>query len=221
MKTVAVLIYAERHDELEEIYRGEADSCPPDEYSFSFFFNPDLDEAWKEAGGDFDYYIWLHGAVTLTEGSLFSLLDNSSFLADRAVIVGTVRDSKGRAVSGGFGWNKKILQPDPVIPAPCRLLDGLVALIPACVYRSIGILGGRYRGQLAGFDYAIRAKKAGYPCVIAPGTVATCEVRPNPDRTVREEYILDLRSKGFLRATWALLRASFRHLIIKRMSLYE
>ena len=99
MKTVAVLIYAEALESTVAECRRQIDLIPSDEYTFELFVNPDLDEAWR-AAGERDFYIWLHGLVTPVEGALYSLLDNSSFLGDRALLVGTVQDVEGHIVSG-------------------------------------------------------------------------------------------------------------------------
>ena len=220
MKTVAVLIYAEALESTVAECRRQIDLIPADEYTFELFVNPDLDEAWR-AAGERDFYIWLHGLVTPVEGALYSILDNSSFLGDRALLVGTVQDAEGRIVSGGFSRNRRLLQPDPVIPVACKMFDGLFALIPQVVYKRIGVLGGRYRGQLAGFDYAIRARKVGYPSVIAPGITCTCPVRPDPDRTLGADFLLDLRTKGPFVAVWYFLRSAFRRFVIHNISVYE
>ena len=220
MKTVAVLIYAEATEAVVAECRRQIDLIPAEEYTFEIFVNPDLDEAWRSAG-ERDFYIWLHGLVTPVEGALYSLLDNSSFLGDRALLVGTVQDGEGHIVSGGFGRNRRLMQPDPVIPVACKMFDGLFALVPKEVYQHIGVLGGRYRGQLAGFDYAIRAKKAGYPSVIAPGITCTCPVRPNPDRTLAADFMLDFRTKGIFSAVWYFLRSTFRRFVIHNLSVYE
>ena len=220
MKTVALLVYAETEDAVLEECRRQIGLIPADEYTFEMFVNPDLDEAWR-AAGERDFYIWLHGLVTPVDGAIYSLLDNSSFLGDRALLVGTVQDGEGHIVSGGFSRNRRLMQPDPVIPVACKMFDGLFALIPAVVYRRIGVLGGRYRGQLAGFDYAIRARRAGYPSVIAPGIACTCPVRPNPDRTLAADFLLDLRSKGLFTAIWYFLRSAIRRFVIHNLSVYE
>ena len=220
MKTVALLVYAENTEELLTECRRQIELIPSEEYEFELFVNPDLDAAWR-AAGERDFYIWLHGLVTPVEGAIYSLLDNSSFLGDRALLVGTVQDAQGHIVSGGFGWNRRLMQPDPVIPVPCKMFDGLFALVPQVVYKRIGLLGGRYRGQLAGFDYAMRARKAGYPSVIAPGITCTCPERPNPDRTLTADFLLDLRSKGLFTAIWYFLRSAFRRFVIHNLSVYE
>ena len=220
MKTVALLIYAETEEAVLEECRRQIGQIPADEYSFEVFVNPDLDEAWRSAG-ERDFYIWLHGLVTPVDGALYSLLDNSSFLGDRALLVGTVQDAEGHIVSGGFSRNRRLMQPDPVIPVACKMFDGLFALVPLAVYRRIGVLGGRYRGQLAGFDYAMRARKAGYPSVIAPGIACTCPVRPDPDRTLAADFLLDLRSKGLFTAIWYFLRSAIRRFVIHNLSIYE
>jgi len=220
MKTVALLVYAETSEAVLEECRRQIAGIPPEEYTFEMFVNPDLDEAWR-AAGERDYYIWLHGLVTPTDGAIYSLLDNSSFLGDRALLVGTVRDGEGHIVSGGFGKNRRLIQPDPVIPVACKIFDGLFALIPAAVYRQLGVLGGRYRGQLAGFDYAIRGRRAGFPSVIAPGILCSCPVRPNPDRSLRADFILDFRTKGPFAAIWYFLRSTVRRFVIHNLSVYE
>ena len=220
MKTVALLIYAEATEAVIAECRRQAGLIPAEEYTFEIFVNPDLDAAWREAGTK-DFYIWVHGLVTPVDGAIYSLLDNSSFLGDRALLVGTVQDGSGNIVSGGFGRGRRLLQPDPVIPVACKMFDGLFALIPSVVYKRIGLLGGRYRGQLAGFDYAIRARKAGYPCVIAPGITCTCPVRPDPDRTLGADFLLDLRTKGPFVAVWYFLRSAFRRFVIHNISVYE
>ena len=201
MKTVALLVYAESTEELLAECRRQIDLIPKDEYTFEMFVNPDL--------------------VMPVDGALYSILDNSSVLGDRALLVGTVQDGEGRNVSGGFGRNRRILPPDPVIPVPCKMFDGLFALVPQVVYQKIGVLGGRYRGQLAGFDYAIRARKAGFPSVITPGITCTCPVRPNPDRTLAADFMLDLRTKGIFMAVWYFLRSTFRRFVIHNLSVYE
>ena len=220
MKTVALLVYAETTEEQLAECRRQIGLIPSDEYEFEMFVNPDLDAAWREAG-ERDFYIWLHGLVTPVDGAIYSLLDNSSFLGDRALLVGTVQDAEGHIVSGGFGRNRRLLQPDPVIPVACKMFDGLFALVPQVVYKRIGVLGGRYRGQLAGFDYAMRARKAGYPSVIAPGICCTCPVRPNPDRTLAADFLLDLRTKGPFTAIWYFLRSAIRRFVIHNLSVYE
>ena len=220
MKTVALLVYAEATEAVLAECRRQIADIPADEYEFELFVNPDLDEAWR-AAGQRDYYIWLHGLVTPADGAIYALLDNSSFLGDRALLVGTVQDGKGHIVSGGFGKNRRLIQPDPVIPVACKMFDGLFALIPAIVYRHIGVLGGRYRGQLAGFDYAMRARKAGYPSVIAPGILCFCPVRPDPDRSLGADFRLDFRTKGLFTAIWFFLRSTFRRFVIHNLSVYE
>ena len=220
MKTVALLVYAETEETVLEECRRQIGLIPTEEYSFEMFVNPDLDEAWR-AAGERDFYIWLHGLVTPVDGAIYSLLDNSSFLGDRALLVGTVQDGEGHIVSGGFSRNRRLMQPDPVIPVACRMFDGLFALVPQAVYKRIGVLGGRYRGQLAGFDYAMRARKAGYPSVIAPGIACTCPVRPDPDRTLAADFLLDLRSKGLFTAIWYFLRSAIRRFVIHNLSVYE
>ena len=220
MKTVALIVYAEHTEEVLAECRRQIAQIPSDEYEFEMFVNPDLDAAWRAAGTR-DFYIWLHGLVTPVEGAIYSLLDNSSFLGDRALLVGTVQDGEGHIVSGGFGWNRRLMRPDPTIPVACKMFDGLFALVPQVVYKRIGLLGGRYRGQLAGFDYAMRARKAGYPSVIAPGITCTCPERPNPDRTLTADFLLDLRSKGLFTAIWYFFRSAIRRFVIHNLSVYE
>ena len=64
-------------------------------------------------------------------------------------------------------------------------------------------------------------RKAGYPSVIAPGLACTCPVRPDPDRTLATDFVLDFRTKGLFSAIWYFLRSAFRRFVIHNLSVYE
>ena len=67
----------------------------------------------------------------------------------------------------------------------------------------------------------MRARKAGYPSVIAPGIACTCPERPDPDRTLAADFLLDLRSKGLFTAIWYFMRSAIRRFVIHNLSVYE
>ena len=58
-----------------------------------------LRQAWLEASGeDYDFYLWLDPALSLTEGAFGILLENSNFLRHEAIIAGSVSLADGSHV---------------------------------------------------------------------------------------------------------------------------
>ena len=46
-------------------------------------------------------------------------------------------------------------------------------------------------------------------------------VRPDPDRTLASDFVLDFRTKGLFSAIWYFLRSAFRRFVIHNLSIYE
>lgn len=162
-----------------------------------------LRTVWTEAAKeDFDYYIWLDYDLELCETAFSVLLDNSAFLRDKAIVVGSVADSKGKLIYGGRTRYGKLIEPDPVIPVACSIMNGNLVLIPKSVFYALGLMDERYLQYLWDFDYGIRAVKANITRVIAPGILATCErheelpVWRNPKYTLVQRYGALRRPKG-------------------------
>lgn len=197
-----------------------------------------LRTVWEAAAKeDFDFYIWLDYDLDLRENALASLLDNSAFLADKAIIVGSVDNPDGKLIYGGRTRSGKLIEPDAVIPIPCVILDGNLTLIPKYVFKTLGYIDERYKQYLWDYDYGVRAFKAGVTRVIAPGILAGCSrkrdvpIWRNPDyslaqrymellspkgRPFKQEFLYDVRSSGLLMAVWHFLQTNLMILFPKR-----
>jgi len=162
-----------------------------------------LRTAWAEAAKeDFDYYLWLDYDLDMSGDAFSVLLDNSAFLRDRAIVVGSISDTKGKLIYGGRTRYGKLIEPDPVIPVACSIMDGNMVLIPKSVFETLGYMDERYRQYLWDFDYGARAVKADITRVIAPGVLATCRrhkeipIWRNPKYSLAQRYAAILRPKG-------------------------
>ena len=134
-----------------------------------------LAEAAKE---DPDFYIWLNDDMLLKPGAFSVLLENSSYLKHRAIVVGTAVDSKGEYSYGGRTVYGRIIPPDPVIPVVCDIFNGNLVLVPKSVYEAVGTMDQFYSHGFGDFDYGVRADKAGITSVVAPGVLAVCDRNP-------------------------------------------
>lgn len=162
-----------------------------------------LCSAWnKAAEEDFDFYIWLDYALQLADDAFRILLENSSFLRHRAIIVGTVTGPDGKLMYGGRTRSGKIIEPDPIIPTACGIIDGNLVLVPKYVFKSLGTLDIRFSQSLGDYDYAVRAIDKGITRVIAPGVLAKCErllrypIWRNSSYSLKERYRAVMSPKG-------------------------
>lgn len=198
----------------------------------TFYWSGGLRHVWLAAAEkDYDSYLWLDDKLTLGENAVYSLLDNSGFLGHKAIVVGSVLAPDGSLYRGGRSRGGRLVDPDPVIPKPCYIFDGRLVLVPRAVFERLGVLDGRYRHKLGDYDYAIRAYRAGITRVVAPGYPATAprkagipawrdRSRSLPERyrallsptgkPLKENFLFDLRSKGFFQAVWAMVKLHFQ-----------
>lgn len=142
----------------------------------TLFWNRGMCAAWNEAAKeDPDFYIWLNDDMLLKPGAFSVLLENSSYLKHRAIVVGTAVDSKGEYSYGGRTVYGRIIPPDPVIPVVCDIFNGNLVLVPKSVYEAVGTMDQFYSHGFGDFDYGVRADKAGITSVVAPGVLAVCD----------------------------------------------
>ncbi|MCI1640151.1 MAG: glycosyltransferase [Bacteroidales bacterium] len=197
-----------------------------------------LRTVWEEAAKeDFDFYLWLDYDLELSENAFSVLLYNSAFLKDRAIVAGSVTDGNGKLIYGGRTRYGKLIEPDPVIPTPCSIMDGNLVLIPKSVFSVLGSVDDRYQQYLWDYDYGIRAVKSDVSRVIAPGILACCErhralpVWRNPKYSVacrykavmspkglpfKQVFLYDMRNFGLLRAVARFIELNCKVLFPKR-----
>lgn len=115
--------------------------------------------AWRTAGTDWNAVLWLNDDTMLFPEALAKMLAADD---GRSVVVGTLVDSAGVPVYGlnVNGW-----------------VNGNCVLVPKAVSRQIGLICGDYAHAWADSDYALRARRAGFP-IVSAGIVGTAECHP-------------------------------------------
>lgn len=99
-----------------------------------------------------------------------------------AIVVGSTRSPlTGERTYGGFVKRTRglALWFDPVIPhssepLACDTMNGNVVFIPAQIAAVTGNLEERFRHHFGDIDYGLRAKRAGFQVVVAPGYAGEC-----------------------------------------------
>lgn len=190
----------------------------------TLFWNQGMRHIWQIASDehDYDFYLWVRSRISLKEGALTAMLENSNFLRHKAIVVGTSVDDQGNISYGGRTQSNKLIEPDPIIPKPCFTFDGNFVLVPRSVYKILGNLDQSYRHHFGNHDYGVRAGKNNISSVVCPGILCTC----NEDKGIpkwrdasyslkeryqfvtsptgvpfKEQFIYDLRKMDAFRAT--------------------
>lgn len=204
----------------------------------NLYWNQGMRRAWDEAAkSNFDFYIWLNDDTLLEDGALATLMETSEFLRHKSIVVGTARAEKGDISYGGRTKSNKIIEPDPAIPRSCHMFNGNLVLIPKAVYAAVGNLSAAYRHSFGDYDYGLRARKAGFSCVVAPGYLAVCDrasgLAPWRDsryplkkryaflsspkgRPAKEQFLFDCRLRGFFFAIGHFISLNFKVLFPKK-----
>ena len=163
----------------------------------SLYWNRGMCAAWNEAAKDApDFYIWLNDDTILHQGAFAALLENSSYLRHRAILVGTAVDNSGNYSYGGRTKSGKIIPPDPTIPVTCDIFNGNLVLVPKSVYEKLGTMDPFYSHSFGDYDYGVRAAKAGIISAVAPGVLAECDRNPGVPKWRDASYPLKERFKA-------------------------
>ena len=204
------------------------------------YWNRGMCAAW-EAAAEWapDFYIWLNDDTFLSQGAFSVLLENSSYLKHKAIVVGTATDSAGNYSYGGRTRSGKIVPPDKVIPVACDIFNGNLVLVPKSVFEAIGTMDPFYTHGFGDYDYGVRAERAGIDSVVAPGILASCDRNPGipvwrdgayslkqryasvtgpKGRPFREQFIYDVRSEGWLMAIMHFVTLNLRVIFPARKS---
>ena len=202
------------------------------------YWNRGMCAAW-EAAAEWapDFYIWLNDDTFLSQGAFSVLLENSSYLKHKAIVVGTATDSAGNYSYGGRTRSGKIVPPDKVIPVACDIFNGNLVLVPKSVFEAIGTMDPFYTHGFGDYDYGVRADKAGIIAVVAPGVLATCDRNPGvprwrdpsvglkerfrslqdpKGRPLKEQFVYDMRLVNVFMATGHLLSLLLKVIFPKR-----
>jgi GT2 family glycosyltransferase len=156
----------------------------------SLFWNGGMRMAFAAAmQANFDAYLFLNDDTVLYDDALQRAIGCARSYIDAgapAIVVGSTRS----AVTGEHSYGgivRRLHGPamtlEKVLPhlsssLPCDTMNGNFALIPREIATVIGNVEARYRHQFGDLDYGLRATRAGFCVVVAPGYVGECN--PNP-----------------------------------------
>ena len=131
------------------------------------------------APADAEHLLWLNDDVRLDRGGVDVLLDVAARHGD-VVVCGATRDPDTGVTtySGVRRTGPHPLRFTRVEPGtaeiPVETCNGNVVLVPVGVARRLGGIDAAFRHAYADFDFGLRARAAGIPVLLAPGSVGTC-----------------------------------------------
>lgn len=162
------------------------------------FWNQGMRLAWNRASEDKpDFYLWLNDDTMLKDGAIACLMETSTFLKHKDIVVGTTENTDGQPSYGGRSRYNKIIEPDPTLPVSCWTFNGNIVLVPYNVYKELGNLEERYQHSFGDYDYGARAQAKGIVCVVAPGILGVCDRNPGTPKWKNGQYPLSERIANF------------------------
>lgn len=172
-----------------------------------------------------DHYLWLNDDTWLLPDGLQRLLNQASALQQAqgqpVIVVGATTDASGRVSYGGsvalsrfrrFSYRPVWSEREPMA---CDVMNGNCVLIPREVAMRVGNLDPVFEHAMGDTDYALRARRAGYPLYVAAGIVGRCSNNPAKgtfnDRSLplARRWQLMLARKGLPWRSW--LRFTRKH----------
>lgn len=127
-----------------------------------------------------DYYLLLNDDTLLFKNALSVLLNLSLQIKKPSIFIGsTVDESTGKTSYGGSKLTSKTFWKSSKIEASsalsqCDFANANIMLVPNAIVEQIGILSEGYTHSLADYDYTLKAKKAGFDVIVAPGFLGSC-----------------------------------------------
>jgi GT2 family glycosyltransferase len=151
----------------------------------SLFWAGGMRNSWRKAlETGCDYFLLLNDDTVLFKNTIETLiqsnLDHFHQNSNHAISVGTTKDIQTGMISYGgrklFSkyWSKSYLIESNCRNEECQLGNANIMLVPQNIVKTIGILSDRFTHAFADYDYTLRALKAGFKVIVAPGILGTC-----------------------------------------------
>lgn len=152
----------------------------------SLFWAGGMRNTWQKAlSAGADYYLLLNDDTLLTNNAIAALLRCSNYVKSKgakpAICVGSTADDEtgkisygGRKLYDKNSWGEDSFVFSETEYVNCDVANANILLVPAEVVKDLGILSTAFTHGLADYDYTLKAKKAGYGLVVAPGFLGTC-----------------------------------------------
>lgn len=153
--------------------------------SGNLFWAGGMIHSWTMAlSSNADYYLLLNDDTFLQRDTvrimLQSCADHYAKHGQQAISVGTTKDPNSEEITYGGRKLYSRYQPQSYRVEPqahsieCDMANSNIMLVPAEVVAKIGTLSKEFTHAIADFDYTLRAKKAGFSVIVAPGILGVC-----------------------------------------------
>lgn len=153
--------------------------------SGSLFWAGGMRKLWEHvlSMGAYDFFLLCNDDVALFDGTISRLLAAYNLSkCSGSIILGTVQDSEGSAITyGGQKIINKItgdtvnIAPDAVNLIPCEMGNANIMLVDQKTVDKIGILSSSYTHGIADYDYTLTALRNGIKVWIGPGYYGICD----------------------------------------------
>lgn len=156
----------------------------------TLFWNGGMRRAFAAAvQHNFDAYVLLNDDTILCPDALRRLIDCAQEWLDGgkpAIVAGSiVSPVSQRVIYGAFvkrrrgiKMNFELATAAGAAALACDTMNGNCVLIPSAIAKAVGSLDPRFRHQFGDLDYGLRARRAGFDVVLAPGLFGTCRENP-------------------------------------------
>jgi GT2 family glycosyltransferase len=136
---------------------------------------------WKKAlEFNPDYYLLVNDDTILKPDAVAILLQHRQFVSGPAICIGSTLDEESGKVSYGGRrllskrhWKEQIMEATKEFEK-CDFGNANIMLVSNEIVNAIGILSDEYTHSLADYDFSIRARKAGFEVLVAPGFLGNC-----------------------------------------------
>ncbi len=152
----------------------------------SLFWAGGMRNTWRQAlASNPDFYLLLNDDTLLKENAISILLQTEEYIKNKglktAIVVGSTADDEtgklsygGRKLNANGTWDGGTFIHSETEYVFCDVANANILLVPAKIVKAIGILSDQFTHGLADYDYTLKAKKAGFTLVVAPGFLGTC-----------------------------------------------
>jgi len=150
----------------------------------SLFWAGGMRNSWKAALiGKYDSYLLLNDDTTLQQDAIARLLvyNINSALQQKepAICIGNTCNTEGKISYGGKRLNSRLSLKSAFVYnekdfEECDLGNANIMLVPAQIVKKIGILSDVFTHGIADYDYTLKAKRAGFKVLVAPGFLGVC-----------------------------------------------
>lgn len=173
------------------------------------FWNGGLHQLWSTVkDAEVDAFLWLNDDTWLDDDAFARLAQTWRTMEERQgdtafILVGATRGTDGGVSYGGYDVEPSPLAlrlvkvlPEAEALRPVATFNGNVVLVSKAATARIGLNDPHFFHNLGDVDYGLRARKAGIPAMLLPGTLGECEANAakthqgygSPRLSVREQW---------------------------------